>query len=330
MQKIGVVGSGAWGTALAQSMALPDRKVIMWAREPEVIESINNLHENTMFLAGNPLHHNIFATNDLNEMASCETVLLVTPAQFVRATLESLKDILTPDIPVVICAKGIEISTGKLLTEVAQEVAPNLTIAVLSGPTFAIDIVRGLPCAVTVSAQSAEIADSISQRIKSRNLRPYVSSDLIGTQIGGAVKNVIAIACGIITGRALGENAKAALMTRGLAEMARLTIALGGRSESLMGMCGVGDLVLTCSSMTSRNFSLGFALGEGKSLEEIMAGRVSIAEGVYTAKAMQVLAQRLQIEMPICEAVNRCVTGEWTIDQAINDLLNRPIRPEGL
>lgn len=329
MQKIGIIGAGAWGTALAQSMADADRQVVMWAREPEVVASINDKHENTMFLPGVALHDHIAATGSLSSLRDCSTLLLVTPAQHMRASLTALKAELAEGKPVVICAKGIEIETGNLMTQVAAEVAPQATVAVMSGPTFAAEIARGLPSAVTVAAKDKDLAQEIRDNIISKNLRPYITDDMIGTQIGGALKNVIAIACGILYGRQMGESAKAALMTRGLAEMARLTSAMGGKRETLMGMCGVGDLVLTCSSMQSRNFSLGVALGEGRSLAEIMGERNSVAEGVHTARAMTVLGRKHAVEMPISDAVCRCVTGAASVDEGINDLLDRPLRAEG-
>lgn len=329
MQKIGIIGAGAWGTALAQSMAAAGRDVIMWAREPEVVTAINEQHENTPFLPGVKLHNAIRATGSLSAMRECGTLLLVTPAQHIRASLTALKAEIAEGKPLVICAKGIEIETGNLMTQVAAEVAPQATIAILSGPTFASEIARGLPSAVTVAAKDKDVAQEIRDQVVSKNLRPYITDDMIGTQIGGAVKNVIALACGILYGRKMGESAKAALMTRGLAEMARLTSAMGGKRETLMGMCGVGDLVLTCSSMQSRNFSLGVALGEGRSLEDILGERNSVAEGVHTAKAMMVLAKKHAVEMPISEAVYRCVSGQATVDEGINDLLDRPLRAEG-
>lgn len=330
MQTIGIIGAGAWGTALAQSLANPDRKVMLWAREPEVVAAINGRHENIVFLPGVTLNPAITATNDLAAAAACDTLLLVTPAQHVRATLAALKDIAGPGKPIVICAKGIEIETGYLMTQVAAEAAPEATIAILTGPTFAAEIGRGLPSAVTIAAKDNTTAQDITQRLVSKNLRPYTIDDMIGTQIGGAVKNVIAVACGVLYGRKMGESAKAALMTRGLAEMGRMTSAMGGKRETLMGMCGVGDLVLTCSSMQSRNFSLGVALAEGRTLDDIMNERNSVAEGVHTAKAMLVLAKKHAIDMPVSEAVARCVTGAASVDESIHALLDRPLRAEGV
>lgn len=330
MQNIGIIGAGAWGTALAQTLADENRHVAMWAREPEVVASINNVHENTMYLPGIKLHNGITATESLSALKDCGILLLVTPAQHVRASLSALQSEIAEGKPIVICAKGIEIDTGNLMTQVAAEVAPKASIAILTGPTFAAEIARGLPSAVTIAAKDKDVAQEIREKLGSKTLRPYITDDMIGTQIGGAVKNVIAIACGIIYGKEMGESAKAALMTRGLAEMARLTSAMGGKKETLMGMCGFGDMVLTCSSMQSRNFSLGVALAQGQSLADIMADRKSVAEGVHTAKALMTMAKKHAVDMPISEAVFRCVNGDATVDQAIEELLDRPLRPEAV
>jgi glycerol-3-phosphate dehydrogenase (NAD(P)+) len=330
MQKIGIIGAGAWGTALAQCFANGGLEVLIWAREPEVVESVNERHENALFMPGIKLHHAIEATKSMSKMAGCDTLLVVTPAQHVRGTLQSLKGDLAQGKPVVICAKGIELETGLLMSQIAEEEVPNATIAILTGPTFASEIVRGLPSAVTIAAKDKDVAQEIREGLASKYLRPYVTDDLIGTQIGGAVKNVIAIACGIVIGRGLGESARAALMTRGLAEMARLAAAMGAKKETLMGMCGVGDLVLTCTSMQSRNYSLGVQLGQGKTLEDIMAERKgkAVTEGVHTAAALMTMAKKHAVEMPISEIVHRCVGEGVPLDQCIEEMLDRPLRPE--
>lgn len=330
MDKIGIIGAGAWGTALAQSLAESGRDVLMWAREPEVVAAINEQHENTVFLPGIALNQSIIATESLSKIAVCDTLLVVTPAQHLRATLQSLKGDIAEGKPVVICSKGIEIATGHLLSQVAEEEVPNATITILTGPTFAEEIARGLPSAVTIAAHDKDVAQEIRDGLASKNLRPYITDDVIGAQIGGAVKNVIAIACGVLYGRKLGESAKAALLTRGLAEMGRLSAAVGAKRETLMGMCGVGDLMLTASSMQSRNFSLGVQLGEGMSIEDILGARKSVTEGVYTAKALVKMAEKQAVDMPICEAVNACVNEGLPIEDAINALLDRPLKPEGM
>ncbi len=330
MQKIGVIGAGAWGTALAQCMANAGGKVLLWAREPEVVESVNGRHENALFLPGVPLNPAIEAADSISKTAGCDMLLVVTPAQHVRGTLHSLKGAVAEGKPVVICAKGIELETGLLMSQVAQEEVPDATIAVLTGPTFAAEIARGLPSAVTIAAHDKDIAQEIREGLASKHLRPYITDDVIGTQIGGAVKNVIAIACGIVMGKKLGESARAALLTRGLAEMARLASAMGAKKETLMGMCGVGDLMLTCSSMQSRNYSLGVALGQGRSLEDIMSERQgkSVTEGVHTAAALTVMAKKHAVEMPIAEIVHKCVGEGIPVDECIGEMLDRPLTSE--
>ena len=329
MNKIGVIGAGAWGTALAQSLANSGRDVLMWARENDVVESINSKHENTMYLKDVRLNEMIKATHNMDDISHCDLFLISTPAQHVRSTLETMKDALA-DKPFVICAKGIEIQTGDLMSEVAEQVIPNAKIGVLSGPTFASEISRGLPCAVTLAMRDKVLGEKVVESMGSRTLRTYLTNDVIGTQVGGAVKNVIAIASGVVTGRKMGESARCALITRGLTEMGRLSSALGAKKETLMGMCGVGDLMLTCSSMQSRNFSLGFALGEGKTLEEILGERIAVTEGVHTAKALRVMAQNNAVDMPISQAVNDFLNEGAAIDKIIEKLLDRPLRRESL
>ncbi len=331
MQKIGIIGAGAWGTALAQCLADGGCEVLLWAREPEVVESVNTRHENALFMPGLTLNKAITATDSLSKTADCDTLLVVTPAQFVRSTLESLKGDIAEGKPVVICAKGIELESGLLMSQVAEEEVPNATIAILTGPTFAAEIVRGLPSAVTIAAKDKDVAQEIREGLASRHLRPYITDDMLGAQIGGAVKNVIAIACGAVMGRGLGESARAALLTRGLAEMSRLAAAMGARKETLMGMCGVGDLMLTCSSLQSRNYSLGVKLGEGAALEEVMSERQgkAVTEGVHTAAALMTMARKHAVDMPIAEIVYKCVAEKRPIDEAIDEMLERPLRPEG-
>lgn len=330
MENIGIIGAGAWGTALAQCLAGGGKRVMLWAREPEVVQAVNERHENVPFMPGVALDPAIEATDSLSRTVGCDTLLIVTPAQHVRGTLQSLKGEIAEGKPVVICAKGIELETGLLMSQVALEEAPNATVAILTGPTFAAEIVRGKPCAVTIAAKDKDVAQEIRDGLASRHLRPYITDDVIGAQIGGAVKNVIAIACGIVAGRGLGESARAALMTRGLAEMGRLASAMGAKKETLMGMCGVGDLLLTCSSMTSRNYSLGVAIGEGRAVAEIMAERQgkAVTEGVATAAALQTMARRQAVDMPIAEIVHRCVGEGMPVEQCIEEMLDRPLRPE--
>ncbi len=327
--KIGVIGAGAWGTALAQSCASTNVQTIIWAREPEVVESINTKHENSVFLPAVDLNPSIKATESLTEASDCDILLIVTPAQHLRTILGSLKpDIADGNIPVVICSKGIEINTGKLLSEVVKEETPYADCAILTGPTFAAEIARGLPSAATIAASDLDKAKKLQYVLSSKTLRLYTSHDMIGAQIGGAVKNVIAIACGAIDGMHLGDSARAALITRGLAEMARLANAMGAKKETLMGMCGIGDLMLTCSSMQSRNFSLGSMLGQGKSLKEILSSRNSVTEGVHTAKALRLMAKNNAIDMPISEIVYKCLCENMPINEAVETLLDRPLKTE--
>ena len=328
---IGVVGAGAWGTALAQVVARakgPSRRVTLWARESEIVESVNTANENKTFLAGIALEPTITATSDMSAMSDAGAILMVTPAQFMRASLEALKPHLKTGTPVLLCAKGVEQGTHKLLTEVLAEVLPQATPAVLSGPSFAAEVARGLPTAVTLACADEALAQRLMQAIGLPTFRPYFSPDLIGAEVGGAVKNVLAIACGIVEGKKLGASARAALTTRGFAEMTRLGLALGARAETLAGLSGLGDLVLTCNSPQSRNMSLGLALGEGKSLAEIMGARNAVTEGVHSANAVVELGKIHNVEMPIAEAVASIVTGKSSVDDAILTLLTRPFKSE--
>lgn len=328
MTTIGVIGAGAWGTALAQVLITGEREVKIWAREPEVVEAINSKNENTVFLPGIPLNPSLTATESLDDITKCDVVLVVTPAQYVRDTLESIKDKIEPGQPVVICSKGVELESGLLLSQVAEEVVPEAGIAILTGPTFASEVAQGLPTAVTISAKDKTLAHQLQDALGVKRFRPYVTDDIVGTQLGGAIKNVIAIACGIVTGKGLGDSARAALLTRGVAEIARLGVAMGAEKDTLLGMCGIGDLMLTCSSMQSRNFSLGAALGEGKTMEEILGKRNAVTEGVHTAKATLALAKNYAVDMPITEAVNKCLNEGVPIDEAIEEMLNRPFKYE--
>jgi glycerol-3-phosphate dehydrogenase (NAD(P)+) len=328
LQCIGIVGGGAWGTALAVTMRRAGRDTILWARESEVVAAINARHENALFLPGVALDAAIAATADLAAIAACDALLLVVPAQHLRAIATALAPALRPGLPVVLCAKGIEEKTGALMSEVARACLPGATLAVLSGPTFAAEVARGLPTAVTLATADAAVGQALIAALGTRSFRPYLSDDLVGAEIGGAVKNVLAIACGIIDGQQLGDNARAALITRGLAEMVRLARAKGGRAETLMGLSGLGDLTLTCTGLQSRNHSLGVALGEGKSLAEIVGSRRSIAEGVASAAAVAELARRLGIEMPIVAAGAAILHRGAAIGATIESLLARPFRSE--
>jgi glycerol-3-phosphate dehydrogenase (NAD(P)+) len=305
------------------------RDTLIWAREPGVVAEISASRTNATFLPGVTLDPGLRATGDLADVARRDVVLMVAPAQHVRAIGAALAPHLAPGKPVVICAKGLEQATGKLLVEVLGEVLPHATLAVLSGPSFAADVARGLPTALTLACADAAQGARLAETLGSRPFRIYHSTDLVGVQLGGAVKNVLAIAAGIVEGKQLGASAHAALVARGFAEMRRLGEALGARPETLMGLSGLGDLVLTCGSPQSRNMSLGRALGQGQQLHAILAGRRSVAEGVYTAAAVVKVAAERGVDMPISAAVHAIVEGRQTVDQAIEALLSRPLRAEG-
>lgn len=325
----GVIGAGAWGTALAQVCARAGLQVTLQAREAEVVASINEAHENALFLPGVALEPAIRAAADMSALAACDLILAVAPAQHLRSALAALAPHLKPGVPVVLCAKGVEQGSLKLMTEVAAETIPGAPIAVLSGPSFAGEVARGLPTAVTLACDDEGLARSIAHAIATPTFRPYVAGDMIGAEAGGAVKNVLAIACGVVEGKGLGRSAHASVITRGFAELTRFAVALGARAETLNGLCGLGDLVLTCSSPQSRNMSVGLALGQGLTLEQALAGKLSVAEGVASAPAVRALARKLGVETPICEAVAAILDGELAVDAAIAALLARPLKSEG-
>ncbi|MFO1014056.1 MAG: NAD(P)H-dependent glycerol-3-phosphate dehydrogenase [Caulobacteraceae bacterium] len=329
MRKAGVIGGGAWGTALAQVCARAGLQTTLWAREPEVVEAINGVHENLPFLAGAPLEPSIRATGRPEDLAGQDLILAVAPAQHLRSTLTSFKDVIGAGTPVLLCAKGVEQGSLKLMTQVLAETVPDAAPAVLSGPSFAGEVARGLPTAVTLACPEADLGRTLAETLATPTFRPYVAEDMIGAEAGGAVKNVLAIACGIVEGRGLGRSAHAALITRGFAELTRFAIALGGRAETVAGLCGLGDLVLTCSSPQSRNMTVGLALGRGQTLEEALAGKTSVAEGVASAPAVRALAAKLGVETPISNAVAAILAGEVGVSEAIIGLLSRPLTTEG-
>jgi glycerol-3-phosphate dehydrogenase (NAD(P)+) len=322
---IGVVGAGAWGTALAQMLASDGRNVVLWAYEPEVVAAINVDRRNPLYLPSAALAPTIRATGDLADLADLATVLVVTPAQVLGQVLADLSQ---PPRDLVLCSKGIAAGTGQLMNEVAREASPGSAIAVLSGPTFAQEVAAGLPTAVTLACAGGRAQwDRLAPAIARPAFRPYYSDDVTGAEIGGAVKNVLAIACGVVEGLGLGQNARAALIARGYAEMLRFGEALGARTETLSGLCGLGDLVLTCSSTASRNFSLGKALGEGASAAALMADRRTVAEGAYTAPVLADLADTRDIPMPIVAAVDAILKGAEA-RAVVAGLLARPLKAE--
>jgi len=326
---VGIIGGGAWGTALAQTMRMAGRDALLWAREAEVVNGIAARHANDLFLPGVSLDPGLRATADLTDLAALDVLLMVAPAQYVRAVGAELAPHLAAGKPLVLCAKGLEQATGKLLGEVIAEVLPQVTLAVLSGPSFAADVVRGLPAALTLACPDEVLGARLVDTLAYRQFRLYRSADVIGVQLGGAVKNVLAIAAGIVEGKGLGASAHAALVTRGFAELRRFGEALGAKAETLMGLSGLGDLLLTCGSPQSRNMSLGRALGQGEALQSILGARRSVAEGVYTAAAVARVAADKAIDMPISQAVAAIVAGKLSVDAAIEALLSRPLRAEG-
>lgn len=328
LKSVSIIGGGAWGTALAQSLASGGQNIVLWAREAEVVDDIATRNVNRAFLPGVALDRKIAATSKLSDAAKADAILMVAPAQFVRATSLTMARDLAPGTPLVMCSKGIEQSTGKLMGDVIAEALPHAQFAVLSGPSFAADVARGLPAALTLACNNEQTGRGLAAALSSRQMRLYFSSDVVGAELGGAMKNVMAIAAGIVDGRGLGASAHAAVVTRGFAEMRRLGEAMGARPETLLGLSGLGDLVLTCGSAQSRNMSLGRGLGEGKSLSSLLGSRTAVTEGVYTAAALVALARQKHIDMPIAEAVHAIIEGRIFVDDAITALMTRPLKAE--
>jgi len=326
VRHFGVVGGGAWGSALACLGRRAGRKVTLWSRDPAIAAAISRERANPVYLAGETLEAGIEAASDPAELASCDALLLACPAQAVRGLAHRLPG----NAPVVICAKGVEASSGLLMHEVAGEVLPGRAFAILSGPSFAEEVVRGLPTATSIATTDAGLGRALAGALAAGAFRPYWSHDVTGVALGGAVKNVLAIAAGIVEGRGLGDNATAALITRGFAEMARLGLAMGAELETLTGLSGLGDLVLTCYGPLSRNRSLGEALGRGVTFARHMQGRRQVVEGEATAPAVLKRAARHNIEMPICAAVDAILHRGASLDEAIRALLARPLRREGV
>jgi glycerol-3-phosphate dehydrogenase (NAD(P)+) len=324
----GVVGGGAWGTSLALAAIRAGKRATLWAREAEVVAEINARQRNSLFLSGIPLDPKLKATATFDALVDADAILLVTPAQVVRDIGARLHALLPANVPIVVCAKGIEKDSGLLMSEVAAQVMPGRTLAMLSGPTFAEEVAKNMPTAITLACADASRGQALAQALASPAFRIYWSDDVIGAALGGAVKNVLAIACGIVEGRALGSNARAAIITRGFAEMMRLGLALGARAETLSGLAGLGDLTLTCTSRQSRNMSFGAALGQGGQAAALLAAKPQIVEGAYTAAAVVGRAKALGVEVPICAAVDAVVNRGAQIDATIQGLLARPLRGE--
>lgn len=327
-ETVSVIGGGAWGTALANLAARNGATTTIWAREIDVVEAVNGRQENSVFLPGVPLEPALRATLDLAEAGRAEALAFVVPTQYARSALQSLRKVAAAGAAIILCSKGIEQESGLMLTEVLDEVWPSARRAVLSGPSFARDVARGLPTAVTLAATDRGLGERWIATLGALHFRPYLSDDLIGAELGGAVKNVLAIAAGAVMGRGLGDSARAALIARGFAEFQRLGGALGAKRDTMAGLSGLGDLILTASSAQSRNYSLGIELGQGARLSEILAARRSVAEGVATAPAVVSRASRAGVEMPICQGVADLVAGVKPLDAIISDLLARPFRNE--
>lgn len=332
MKAVAVLGGGAWGTALAtvaHRAASGRYPVRLWARNPDTVVGIRAMGVNQDYLPDVTIDPKIEATTDMKKaLAAVGAVLLVVPAQAVRETAAAMAPHLASGTPVALCAKGIERGSLAMMTEVVAECLPGASVTVLSGPTFAKEVARGKPTAVTLAGTDRGALEAIREAVGTAAFRPYLSDDPIGVEVGGAVKNVVAIAAGIVKGRELGENAGAALLTRGLAEMTRLAVAMGGRAETLSGLAGLGDLALTAGSLQSRNTSFGHALGQGKSIDEILGQRRAVTEGFWSAEAVLALAAKRNVEMPIASAVAAILKGEVEIDQAVEGLLSRPYKEE--
>lgn len=325
IQHIAVLGGGAWGTALALTCARAGRQVMLWEYEPDNAASLEQKRE-SRFLPGVRLDNGIKVTRDLAETASSNAILVVVPAQAMRSVITSLAKSNIERTPLIACAKGIEHGTHKFMTEIITECAPNALPAILSGPSFAADVARGLPTAVTIAATDGKVALDLAHALNAGTFRPYHSTDVRGVELGGATKNVLAIAAGIVTGKGLGASASAALTTRGFAELVRFGKACGAKTETMMGLSGLGDLILTCGTPQSRNFSCGVALGKGEKPETAAHGK--LAEGVFTAPVLLEMAREKNVEMPISVAVAAVLSGKLSVDEAIESLLTRPLKSE--
>ena len=328
IRRIGVVGGGAWGTALAHIAAKAGAETLLWARDPAMVEAINGGHENHRYLPGTALDSRIHATVSLSDFGEGDAILLVVPAQAVRTLCQSLRLIVPANRPIVCCAKGLETETGLLMTEVMRETLPDHPLGCLSGPTFAAEAARDMPTAVTLAMEDQSQAAAIARAIGTPTFRPYVSEDVVGAEVGGAIKNVLAIACGIAAGIGMGENTRAALITRGLAEATRLAVALGGKRETMAGLSGLGDLAMTCASRQSRNFRFGEALGRNVPLDTILEEMGGVVEGRHTARATMRRSSALEIDLPICRAVDEVLNQGTDLRAAIAGLMSRPLRAE--
>ena len=325
--KIGIIGAGAWGTALSNILA-KNQNVILWAKEKNVCDNINKNRENKRFLPKIKLSKKINCTTEINDICNCDILFLVIPVQYLSSVLSKLKNSLDTKTIFVCCSKGLEMNSLKLPSQIVSSIFPKNKIAIISGPNFANEIAKGLPAATVVASKNEEVSKKIANLIKSPTLRPYLSSDIIGSQIAGALKNIYAIASGIVVGKKYGENAVASIISRSFAEISTVAKSMNAKKSTLAGLSGMGDLFLTCSSKESRNFSLGIDLAKGKTLNEIIQKKFSIAEGAFTVRALKKLADKEKLDLPINEAVYRVLYRKKNIDSAIQELLNRPITKE--
>jgi len=331
MGRIGVIGGGAYGSAMACVLRRAGHETTIWAREPFTVTSINRDRINPLYLPHIQLPPGIRATGELAEaIERTDFVLLAVPAQFLRGVARDMAAHVPPGLPVVNCAKGIERGTCAFMPEVIADTIPHATVAVLSGPAFAGEVARDLPTGVTFACADPGVGETVSRAIATTNFCTYLTDDVPGSTIGGVMKNVLAIACGIAHGRKLGANARATLITRGLAEMARLGLAKGARLETFLGLSGIGDLTLTCNNVQSRNMSLGVSIGEGRALDEILAERREVTEGAYSAEALAALAKCLELSMPIVAAVDAVLNHGADIDASISRLIAHPWHHEGV
>lgn len=329
MSRCAVIGAGAWGTALADLLARNGHEVRMWAYEWDVVESINRSHQNRRFLPGSPLYDTIRAFNEVDAaLDGVDLVTLATPSHVLRPIARSAAGAVKEGVPVVVATKGIEQHSLALMTDVAENEMPSATVVALSGPSFAAEVVAQQPTAVVAASRDPHAAVFAQQMFSSMHFRVYTHSDVTGVEIGGALKNVMAVATGIAEGLGLGFNARAALVTRGLAEMTRLGLKLGAEQATLAGLAGLGDLVLTCTGSLSRNRAVGVEVGRGTPLEQVLAGKETVAEGVVTTRSAHALAAREGVEMPIVDAVQRVLFDGQPARDAIGELMARELRPE--
>ncbi len=331
MSNIGVIGTGIWGTALALTATRAGNNVLCWARNQDVVDSINNEHINKKYLPDIVLPLSIKATNNLADIFEfTDTILLTISAQYTRETMKLIKPFIRKGVVIIICAKGIEVESGKLLSEVAKEEIPDATIAILSGPGFAVDVANKRFVSVTIASKDENVAKRLTKLLGTPYFRPYHTTDIISPQIGGSIKNVIAIASGIVEGAKFGDGARAALITRGFREISLLSRVLGGELTTMMGMCGMGDLVMTASCFQSRNFSFGYEIGLSGNAVEVIKNNTKTVEGLHTTKAVVKRAKELGIEMPISEMMNKLLFEGVFLEDAMNSLLNRPYKEEGI